>query len=66
MVRGVIALDEIQVVLLVQHRDGEAALQVLRHGFQALLEERLLPLQKLNSHVAVCFDLGVRKMVVTL
>ena len=59
---GVITLDHIQIVLLIQHRKTERALQLLSHVLQDLGVEGFLLFDQLYSNIAVGFDFGMGKL----
>ena len=58
----IIALHKVQVVLPIQHRETERALNLLSHVFQAVEVEGFLLLYELYGYVAVGLDLCFRQV----
>ena len=59
----VVSLDEVQIVLVIQDGKGKGALQPLRHIPERIHADLAAPDQELNGDIAVCLNLGGRKLL---
>lgn len=57
----IVALDKIHVILIIQDREGEGALHLLRHMLQRLTRNVCFPFQQLARHIAVRLDVGPKQ-----
>ena len=60
---GIVSLHEIEIFLLIQHRECKSALDLLRHVFQAGEVEGFFLFDQLHRDIAVCLNFGFRQSV---